>query len=107
VRAARASDRRAAALPRRERDVSFWIVDGVSADEQRAVMARVGEPLLRDLAVLEDFRDARYTPAGKKGMLLDHDVSGRGSHADRPEVDGRHAAHRRGVCAPRTAIETR
>jgi phenylalanyl-tRNA synthetase beta chain len=27
------------------------------------------EPLLRELAVLEDFRDAKYVPAGKKGML--------------------------------------
>jgi phenylalanyl-tRNA synthetase beta chain len=41
----------------------------VSADAQRALLAAAAEPLLRDLAVLEDYRDPRYTPAGKKGML--------------------------------------
>ena len=41
----------------------------MSAAEQCAAFGRPGEPLLRSLAVLEDFRDVRYAPAGKKGML--------------------------------------
>jgi phenylalanyl-tRNA synthetase beta chain len=32
-------------------------------------MRALAEPLLRDIAVLEDFRDPRFVPAGKKGML--------------------------------------
>ncbi len=56
-------------FPASSRDVSFWIDDGVTADQQRALLAAAAEPLLRDLAVLEDYRDPRYAPAGKKGML--------------------------------------
>jgi phenylalanyl-tRNA synthetase beta chain len=56
-------------FPASSRDLSFWIDVGVTADEQRALLASAAEPLLRDLAVLEDYRDPRYAPAGKKGML--------------------------------------
>jgi phenylalanyl-tRNA synthetase beta chain len=56
-------------FPASSRDLSFWIDTGVSADAQRALLASAAEPLLRDLAVLEDYRDPRYAPAGKKGML--------------------------------------
>jgi phenylalanyl-tRNA synthetase beta chain len=56
-------------FPASTRDISFWIDAGVSADEQRALLASGNEPLLRELAVLEDYRDPRYAPAGKKGML--------------------------------------
>jgi phenylalanyl-tRNA synthetase beta chain len=56
-------------FPASSRDVSFWIDTGVSADAQRALLAAAAEPLLRDLAVLEDYRDPRTAPAGKKGML--------------------------------------
>ncbi|HEY4392413.1 MAG TPA: phenylalanine--tRNA ligase subunit beta [Polyangia bacterium] len=56
-------------FPASSRDVSFWIDAGVTADQQRALLAATAEPLLRDLAVLEDYRDPRYAPPGKKGML--------------------------------------
>jgi phenylalanyl-tRNA synthetase beta chain len=32
-------------------------------------MVSAAEPLLRELAVLEDFRDERHCPPGQKGML--------------------------------------
>jgi phenylalanyl-tRNA synthetase beta chain len=51
------------------RDVSFWVDVAVTADAQRAAFLAAAEPLLRGLAVLEDFRDPKYAPAGKKGML--------------------------------------
>jgi phenylalanyl-tRNA synthetase beta chain len=56
-------------FPASTRDVSFWIDANVSADQQRALLTGTAEPLLRDLAVLEDYRDPRYAPPGKKGML--------------------------------------
>jgi phenylalanyl-tRNA synthetase beta chain len=56
-------------FPAVSRDVSFWIAAGVSADAQRDAFLAAGEPLLRELRVLEDFRDPKYAPAGKKGML--------------------------------------
>jgi phenylalanyl-tRNA synthetase beta chain len=51
------------------RDVSFWIDAATSAATQRAAFLSAADPLLRDLAVLEDFRDPKYAPEGKKGML--------------------------------------
>jgi phenylalanyl-tRNA synthetase beta chain len=56
-------------FPAVTRDVSFWIDVAVTAAEQRAAMQSAAEPLLREVAALEDFRDPKYTPAGKKGML--------------------------------------
>ena len=56
-------------FPASSRDLSFWIDASVTADAQRALLASAAEPLLRDLAVLEDYRDPRYAPPGKKGML--------------------------------------
>jgi phenylalanyl-tRNA synthetase beta chain len=56
-------------FPSAARDVSFWIDLAVTADAQRAALLSAAEPLLRELAVLEDFRDPKYAPAGKKGML--------------------------------------
>jgi len=70
--AATAASLRAEAPPRFPavtRDVSFWSDVALSADAQRAGFLSAEEPLLRDLAVLEDFRDPKYVPAGKKGML--------------------------------------
>jgi phenylalanyl-tRNA synthetase beta chain len=63
---------RSAPLPRFPavtRDISFWIAEAAPADAQRAAMRAAAEPLLRELSVLEDFRDPRYAPKGKKGML--------------------------------------
>ncbi len=56
-------------FPAVTRDLSFWIDAGVSAAEQRAALLSAGEALLADLQVREDFRDPKYVPAGKKGML--------------------------------------
>ena len=56
-------------FPAVARDVSFWSDGSLSADAQRAGFLSANEPLLRELAVLEDFRDPKYVPAGKKGML--------------------------------------
>jgi phenylalanyl-tRNA synthetase beta chain len=56
-------------FPAVTRDVSFWVDAGISAAEQRAAFLAAGDPLLRGVEVLEDFRDPRYVPAGKKGML--------------------------------------
>ena len=56
-------------FPAVARDVSFWSEVSLSADAQRAGFLSADEPLLRELAVLEDFRDPKYVPAGKKGML--------------------------------------
>jgi phenylalanyl-tRNA synthetase beta chain len=56
-------------FPASSRDVSFWIDERVTAAEQRALLGASAEPLLRELRVLEDYRDPRYAPAGKKGML--------------------------------------
>jgi phenylalanyl-tRNA synthetase beta chain len=55
--------------PSVSRDISFWIDVAVTADAQRALLASAAEPLLRELAVREDYRDPKYAPAGKKGML--------------------------------------
>jgi phenylalanyl-tRNA synthetase beta chain len=51
------------------RDVSFWIDLATPAAAQRAAFLAAKDPLLCDLAVLEDFRDPKYVPAGKKGIL--------------------------------------
>jgi phenylalanyl-tRNA synthetase beta chain len=51
------------------RDVSYWIDAAVPAAAQRSAFLSAAEPLLCDVAVLEDFRDPKYTPAGKKGQL--------------------------------------
>ena len=56
-------------FPSVTRDISFWAETAIPADAQRAAMLASGEPLLRDVAVLEDFRDPKFVPPGKKGML--------------------------------------
>ena len=56
-------------FPAVSRDVSFWIDLATEAAAQRAAFLSAAEPLLCDLGVLEDFRDPKYVPAGKKGVL--------------------------------------
>jgi phenylalanyl-tRNA synthetase beta chain len=56
-------------FPAISRDVSFWIDVATPAAAQRAAFLSAQEPLLCDLAVLEDFRDPKYAPPGKKGVL--------------------------------------
>jgi phenylalanyl-tRNA synthetase beta chain len=64
--------RRAVAPPRfppSTRDLSFWIDVAVPAADVESALRSADEPLLRSVVPLEDFRDPRYVPAGKKGML--------------------------------------
>ena len=84
------------------RDVSFWIDVAVTADAQRAALSTAAEPLLRELAVLEDFRDPNYAPAGKKGMLWTLTYRADDRTLTDAEVD---AAHARVVTALRAAHE--
>jgi len=92
-----AGERRTAAsvspprFPAATRDVSFWIADTVTADEQRAAMTAAAEPLLRELAVLEDFRDPRYVAPGKKGMLWTMTYRAADRTLTDAEVDAAHA----------------
>jgi len=87
-------------FPAVTRDISFWIDVAVSADEQRALMASAASALLRDLAVLEDYRDARYAPPGKKGMLWTLTYRADDRTLTDTEVD---AAHARSVAALKAA----
>jgi phenylalanyl-tRNA synthetase beta chain len=87
-------------FPAATRDLSFWVAGAVSADEQRAAMVAAAEPLLRDLAVLEDFRDPKYVPPGKKGMLWTMTYRADDRTLTDAEVD---AAHARVVAAVKGA----
>jgi phenylalanyl-tRNA synthetase beta chain len=78
-------------FPAATRDISFWIDVAVSAADQRAAFARPDEPLLRSLAVLEDFRDPRYAPPGKKGMLWTMTYRAEDRTLTDEEVDAAHA----------------
>jgi phenylalanyl-tRNA synthetase beta chain len=78
-------------FPAVTRDVSFWIDVAVTAAEQRAAMLAAAQPLLRELAVLEDFRDPKYAPAGKKGMLWSLTYRADDRTLTDAEVDAAHA----------------
>jgi phenylalanyl-tRNA synthetase beta chain len=87
-------------FPAVTRDISFWIDVADSADEQRARMVAAAGPLLRDLAVLEDYRDPKYAPSGKKGMLWSLTYRADDRTLTDAEVD---AAHARIVAAAKVA----
>jgi len=78
-------------FPAVTRDISFWIDAAVTAADQRGAFARPGEPLLRSLAVLEDFRDPKYAPPGKKGMLWTMTYRADDRTLTDEEVDAAHA----------------
>jgi phenylalanyl-tRNA synthetase beta chain len=82
------------------RDISFWIDVAVTADAQRTLLASAAEPLLRELAVREDYRDPKYAPAGKKGMLWSLTYRADDRTLTDAEVD---AAHARVVAALKQA----
>jgi phenylalanyl-tRNA synthetase beta chain len=83
-------------FPAVTRDVSFWIDVATTAAAQRAAFLSADEPLLCDVAVLEDFRDPKYAPAGKKGVLWSMTYRA----ADRTLTDAEaDEAHRRLVSA--------
>jgi phenylalanyl-tRNA synthetase beta chain len=88
------------------RDVSFWVDVGVTAAEQRAALLASGEPLLRSVAVLEEFRDPRYVPAGKKGMLWTMTYRADERTLTDPEVDAAHTGVV-GALTQRLAIQIR
>lgn len=56
-------------FPASSRDLSFFIDASVSASELSRLITSLRPALQVGAAVQEDFRDARYVPAGKKGML--------------------------------------
>ena len=87
-------------FPAATRDLSFWIDAPITVDDQRAAMLAVSEPLLSALAVLEDFRDPRYVPPGKKGMLWTMTYRAAERTLTDAEVD---AAHARIVAALRAS----
>ncbi|WP_428264022.1 phenylalanine--tRNA ligase subunit beta [Haliangium sp.] len=51
------------------RDVSMFLDEAMPAGRVRGLIEAAAEPLLEDIAVVEDFRDPAHVPAGKKGML--------------------------------------
>src|SRR5262249_22529650 len=89
-------------FPAVARDVSFWVDTAVPAEAQRAAMQAAREPLLREVQVLEDFRDAKYTPPGKKGMLWTLTYRADDRTLTDAEAD---AAHGRVVAALKAAHE--
>ena len=78
-------------FPSSTRDISFWIDAGVAADDQRTLLMSTAEPLLRELAVLEDYRDPKYAPPGKKGMLWTLTYRADDRTLTDAEVDAAHA----------------
>ena len=56
-------------FPAISRDISFWIDLATPAAALRDAFVSAQDPLLCDLAILEDFRDPKYAPPGKKGVL--------------------------------------
>ena len=54
-------------------------------------MASAGEPLLVQPSVLEDFRDPKYAPPGKKGMLWTLTYRADDRTLTDTEVDAAHA----------------
>ncbi len=78
-------------FPSVTRDISFWIDAPVTAASQRAAMQATGESLLRQISVLEDFRDARFVAPGKKGMLWTLNYRADDRTLTDAEVDAAHA----------------
>ncbi|MES1172467.1 MAG: phenylalanine--tRNA ligase subunit beta [Bacteroidota bacterium] len=78
-------------FPAVTRDVSFLIAAATSSAAQRLALAGAGESLLRHIAVLEDFRDARFVTPGKKGMLWTLTYRADDRTLTDAEVDAAHA----------------
>jgi phenylalanyl-tRNA synthetase beta chain len=88
-------------FPAVARDVSFWIDLGVEAAALRVAFMSAQEPLLCELAVLEDFRDPKYVPPGKKGQLWSMTYRSPDRTLTDAEAD---EAHRRVVAALSSAF---
>jgi phenylalanyl-tRNA synthetase beta chain len=78
-------------FPSVARDISFWIDEPVPAAAQRAALVSAAEPLLREVVVLEDFRDPKRAPDGKKGMLWSLTYRADDRTLTDAEVDAAHA----------------
>ncbi len=93
-------------FPEVTRDISFWVESEVPAATLQAAFFSAAEPLLRAVAVLEDFREPAHVPAGKKGMLWTMTYGSAGGTLTDVEAD---VAHARVVLAlqARHAIEVR
>jgi phenylalanyl-tRNA synthetase beta chain len=78
-------------FPAVTRDISFWIDADIPAEVQQLALANNGESLLVEHTVLEDFRDTRYVPPGKKGMLWSLTYRSAERTLTDAEVDSAHA----------------
>jgi phenylalanyl-tRNA synthetase beta chain len=90
-------------FPASSRDVSFFVDDFVPAARVRSIVAQAKEPLLQDLRVLEDYREAGRVPQGKKGMLWSMTYRSPDRTLTDAEVDAAHekiVAHLLGSLGP-------
>jgi phenylalanyl-tRNA synthetase beta chain len=88
-------------FPAVTRDICFWIDETVSADAQRGAFLGAAEPLLRELSVLEDFRDPKRARPGKKRMRWS--IAYRAEDRALTDADA-DAAHGRTVAALQAAL---
>ncbi len=88
-------------FPAATRDISFWVDTQVSAQAQSDALQISNEPLLRQVTVLEDFRDPQYVPLGKKGMLWTLTYRSDERTLTDEEVD---AAHAKVLAALKSAV---
>ncbi|MDX2021795.1 MAG: phenylalanine--tRNA ligase subunit beta [Deltaproteobacteria bacterium] len=77
--------------PATTRDISFWVDESVTAQAQQDALWSTPSPLLRAVSVLEDFRDPKYVPAKKKGMLWTLTYRADDRTLTDAEVDAAHA----------------
>jgi phenylalanyl-tRNA synthetase beta chain len=74
------------------RDVSFFVDAHVPAARIRSVLEDGRPPILEDVRVTEDYREAGKVPAGKKGMLWSMTYRAEGRTLTDAEVDAAHEA---------------
>lgn len=78
-------------FPAAVRDLSFFVDATVPSDAVRATVVAAAEPLLADLRVVEDYREAGRVPEGKKGMLWSFTFRSPERTLTDAEVDAAHA----------------
>ena len=57
-------------FPATSRDLSFFVASDVEAAHLLSTMEHASEPLLRGVALLEDYRQQGHVPAGQKALLF-------------------------------------
>ncbi len=72
------------------RDLSFFVDEMVPAARVRELIAAGTPPILAEVRVLEDYREAGRVPPGKKGMLWSLTYRHRDRTLTDAEVDGAH-----------------